>query len=41
VQPVTMREGSALGRLGWDSYLVDGPQAHDRHDVHYELTMVA
>lgn len=39
VQPVTMREGSALGRLGWDSYLVDGPQAQDRNDVHYQLAM--
>jgi type VI secretion system protein ImpH len=25
------------GRLGWDAYLVDGPQEHDRGDVRYDL----
>ncbi|MFC4930564.1 type VI secretion system baseplate subunit TssG [Massilia sp. GCM10023247] len=39
VRPVTMAEGSTLGRLGWDSYLVDGPQQQDRSDVHYDLHM--
>jgi type VI secretion system protein ImpH len=39
VRPVTMAEGSALGRLGWDSYLVDSPQTADRNDVHYDLHM--
>lgn len=39
VRPVMMAEGSALGRLGWDSYLVDGPQQQDRSDVHYELPL--
>ncbi|MGZ8288850.1 MAG: type VI secretion system baseplate subunit TssG [Telluria sp.] len=28
------REG---GRLGWDCYLLSGPQAQDRNDVRYEL----
>jgi type VI secretion system protein ImpH len=37
VRPVTMMDGSKLGRLGWDSYLVDGPQEQDRNDVHYYL----
>ena len=37
VRPVTMREGSELGRLGWDSYLVETPPAVDRRDVRYEL----
>lgn len=37
VRPVTMSEGSDLGRLGWDSYLVEGPQARDRNDVRYAL----
>ena len=39
VRPVTMQGGSALGRLGWDSYLVDGPQAESRNDVCYALDM--
>jgi type VI secretion system protein ImpH len=29
-----------VGRLGWDAYLVSGPQAHDRNDVRYELHMI-
>jgi len=37
VRPVTMREGSNLGRLGWDTYLVHGPQQQDRNDVHYDI----
>ena len=39
VRPVTMTDGSDLGRLGWDSYLVAGPQGQDRKDVHYELQL--
>ncbi|QOL50811.1 type VI secretion system baseplate subunit TssG [Massilia litorea] len=39
VRPVTMREGSPLGRLGWDTYLVAGPQQRDRNDVHYDIRM--
>ena len=39
VRPVMMREGSNLGRLGWDTYLVDGPQGRDRNDVHYDLRL--
>jgi type VI secretion system protein ImpH len=39
VRPVTMIDGSNLGRLGWDSYLVAGPQEQDRNDVHYELQL--
>jgi hypothetical protein len=39
VRPVTMREGSTLGRLGWDTYLVAGPQQRDRNDVHYDIQM--
>jgi type VI secretion system protein ImpH len=27
----------AGGRLGWDGFLVDGPQTTDRADVHYEI----
>jgi hypothetical protein len=34
-----MIEGSQLGRLGWDTYLVEGPQQRDRNDVHYDLRM--
>jgi type VI secretion system protein ImpH len=39
VRPLTMREGSNLGRLGWDTYLVAGPQQRDRNDVHYDIRM--
>lgn len=37
VRPVTISQASNLGRLGWDAYLVDGPQTGDRRDVHYDL----
>jgi len=37
VRPVTISSNNMLGRLGWDAYLVEGPQAQDRSDVHYEL----
>ncbi|WP_296943973.1 type VI secretion system baseplate subunit TssG [uncultured Massilia sp.] len=30
-------ERDAGGRLGWDGFLVDGPQAADRADLHYEI----
>jgi type VI secretion system protein ImpH len=36
VRGVTLAEGK-FGRLGWDAYLVSGPQVQDRHDVRYEL----
>ncbi|MCA1855738.1 type VI secretion system baseplate subunit TssG [Massilia oculi] len=31
-------EGGAA-RLGWDAYLAEGEQEHDRHDVRYELRL--
>jgi type VI secretion system protein ImpH len=37
VREVTLKEGSAIGRLGWDAYLVSGSQDADRRDVRYEL----
>lgn len=37
VRPVTISQSSNLGRLGWDAYLVEGPQVQDRRDVCYEL----
>lgn len=37
VRPVTIAGHGALGRLGWDAYLVEGPQEQDRRDVRYDL----
>jgi type VI secretion system protein ImpH len=37
VREVTLNDGAATGRLGWDAYLVAGAQAQDRRDVRYEL----
>jgi len=37
VRPLTLCEGSERGRLGWDSYLVAGPEERDRNDVHYDI----
>ena len=37
VRPVTISADGKLGRLGWDAYLVDGPQETDRRDVHYDV----
>ena len=37
VRSVTMGNGSAIGRLGWDAYLVEGKQESNRRDVRYEL----
>jgi type VI secretion system protein ImpH len=37
VRSVTMANGSTIGRLGWDAYLVEGPQAQDRNDVRYGI----
>jgi len=37
VRPVTIAQASNVGRLGWDAYLVEGPQTQDRRDVHYDL----
>jgi type VI secretion system protein ImpH len=37
VREVTLKEGSTIGRLGWDAYLVSGSQDADRRDVRYEL----
>ncbi|MCS0591639.1 type VI secretion system baseplate subunit TssG [Massilia norwichensis] len=37
VREVTLREGSNIGRLGWDAYLVEGEQERHRRDVRYEL----
>jgi len=37
VRSVTMEPEQKRGRLGWDAYLVEGPQTRDRHDVHYDI----
>jgi type VI secretion system protein ImpH len=37
VREVAMHEGSTIGRLGWDAYLVEGIQTQDRRDVRYDL----
>jgi len=37
VRSVTMGPGQRIGRLGWDAFLVDGPQTQDRKDVHYGI----
>jgi type VI secretion system protein ImpH len=37
VQGVALRDDRIGGRLGWDGFLVDGPQPDDRADVHYEI----
>jgi type VI secretion system protein ImpH len=37
VREVALAEGSTIGRLGWDAYLVSGAQQQDRRDVCYEL----
>ncbi len=37
VREVTLQEGSTIGRLGWDAYLVEGAQRQNRRDVRYEL----
>jgi type VI secretion system protein ImpH len=36
----TIAEGSTIGRLGWDAYLVEGAQLENRRDVRYELHTV-
>jgi type VI secretion system protein ImpH len=37
VREVTLTDGSTIGRLGWDAYLVEGEQKRNRRDVRYEL----
>ncbi len=37
VREVSLSEGSSIGRLGWDAYLVEGAQTRHRRDVRYEL----
>jgi type VI secretion system protein ImpH len=37
VRSVTMTPDQCIGRLGWDAYLVQGPQVRDRNDVHYGI----
>jgi type VI secretion system protein ImpH len=37
VREVSLKEGSSIGRLGWDAYLVEGEQQQHRRDVRYEL----
>lgn len=37
VQGVALDAGQAARRLGWDTYLVAGPQTDDRRDVRYEI----
>jgi type VI secretion system protein ImpH len=37
VREVSLAGERHAGRLGWDTYLVTGPQAQDRSDVRYEI----
>ena len=37
VQGATLAQERTSGRLGWDSFLVTGPQTQDRRDVRYEF----
>jgi type VI secretion system protein ImpH len=37
VHGASLNEAGSGGRLGWDSFLVTGPQHHDRRDVRYEI----
>jgi type VI secretion system protein ImpH len=37
VQAVLLADDRMVGRLGWDAFLVEGPQGQDRHDVRYEI----
>lgn len=39
VQGASLSGEPHAGRLGWGTYLVAGPQTHDRNDVHYALCM--
>ena len=39
VQGASLSGEPHAGRLGWGTYLVAGPQARDRNDVHYALRM--
>jgi type VI secretion system protein ImpH len=37
VRGVALVEDRIGGRLGWDGFMVDGPQTADRGDLHYEI----
>jgi type VI secretion system protein ImpH len=37
VRGIELREDRVGGRLGWDGFMVEGPQAADRADVRYEI----
>jgi len=37
VHGIALREDRIGGRLGWDAFLVEGPQTADRGDVQYEI----
>jgi type VI secretion system protein ImpH len=37
VREVSLAGERHAGRLGWDTYLVTGPQTQDRNDVRYEI----
>lgn len=37
VRSVSMTPAQTTGRLGWDAYLVEGPQALDRNEVRYAI----
>ena len=37
VRGASLDAKATTGRLGWDSFLVTGPQAEDRRDVRYEI----
>ena len=37
VQGISLDSGRQGGRLGWDTFLVTGPQSRDRRDVRYQI----
>ncbi|TFW31008.1 type VI secretion system baseplate subunit TssG [Massilia horti] len=37
VHGVSFTDDGTVGRLGWDTYLVTGPQTQDRNDVRYDI----
>jgi type VI secretion system protein ImpH len=37
VRGISLAEGHAGGRLGWDTFLATGSKAHDRDDVRYDV----
>ena len=41
VRGAALREPRSDGRLGWDTFLVTGPQTQDRADVRYDIHAIA